>query len=419
MSKIEEIIREKCPYGVEFYPIGEVCTVVRGASPRPIKNFITKKDDGVNWIKIGDVAVGSKYITSCAERITREGAKKSRFVKKGDFILSNSMSFGRPYILEIDGCIHDGWLAISDFEDRMNADYLYYVLISGNIQREMEHRASFGGAVQNLNADIVRAIEIPVPPIEVQQEIVRVLDKFTGLEAELQAELNARKKQYEFAMDSLVANRTDVVDISVGEAFDIITDYTAAGSFADLSKNVVYNDLPDYAQLVRTMDIKSKFTKGSPVYVSESAFKYLWRVNLDSEAVILPNIGANCGEVYYVVPKDLPHENNVLGPNAILVRSTKHNNRYLAYALQTPEFQRQLRKIISPAGQTKFNKTDLKELKIKVPSNEEQEKIVELLDKFDTICNDFACGLPAEIEVRHKQYEYYRDKLLTFKRKEA
>ena len=417
MSKIEEIIKEKCPNGVDFYPLGEVCTVVRGASPRPIKNFITEEIDSVNWIKIGDVAVGSKYITSCAERITREGAKKSRFVKKGDFILSNSMSFGRPYILEIDGCIHDGWLAISDFEDKMITDYLYYVLVSGNIQREMEHRASFGGAVQNLNADIVRAIEIPVPPIEVQQEIVRILDKFTALDAGLNDELNNRRKQYLYAMDELVAHRADVMDITVGDAFDIITDYTAAGSFADLAKNVIYSDSPDYAQLVRTMDIKSKFTKGSPVYVSESAFKYLWRVNLDSEAVILPNIGANCGEVYYVVPEDLPYENNVLGPNAILARSTKYNNRYLAYTLQTPEFQRQLRKIISPAGQTKFNKTDLKKLTIKVPSIEEQEKIVEVLDRFDVLCNDSKLGLPAEIEARRKQYEYYRDKLLTFERK--
>lgn len=204
-SKIEELISQKCPEGVEFYPIGEVCTVVRGASPRPIKNFITNDADGVNWIKIGDVAAGSKYITSCAEKITMEGAKKSRFVKKGDFILSNSMSFGRPYILELDGCIHDGWLSISDFEDKMIADYLYYILVSGEIQREMEHRASFGGAVQNLNADIVRAIEIPVPPICVQQEIIHILDKFTELEAELQSELETSKKQYEYYRDKLLS----------------------------------------------------------------------------------------------------------------------------------------------------------------------------------------------------------------------
>ncbi len=102
---------------VEWKPLGDICTIVRGASPRPIKNFITNAPDGVNWIKIGDVAPGAKYITECAEKITEDGAKKSRRVKPGDFILSNSMSFGRPYILQIEGCIHDGWLAISDFDE--------------------------------------------------------------------------------------------------------------------------------------------------------------------------------------------------------------------------------------------------------------------------------------------------------------
>ena len=96
MSKLEMLIQEYCPNGVEYKLFGEMATIVRGASPRPIKSFITTAEDGVNWIKIGDVAQGSKYITGTAEKITPDGAKKSRFVKEGDFILSNSMSFGRP-----------------------------------------------------------------------------------------------------------------------------------------------------------------------------------------------------------------------------------------------------------------------------------------------------------------------------------
>ena len=113
MSRLEELTEKLCPDGVEYKSLGEIALIVRGASPRPIKNFITDDEDGVNWIKIGDVLPGSKYITNTKEKITQAGADKSRFVKKGDFILSNSMSFGRPYILEIDGCIHDGWLSIT------------------------------------------------------------------------------------------------------------------------------------------------------------------------------------------------------------------------------------------------------------------------------------------------------------------
>ena len=129
----------------------------------------------------------------------------------------------------------------------------------------------------------------------------------------------------------------------------------------------------------------------------------------------MPNIGVNCGEVYYLSPEMLKYEKNVLGPNAILVRSNTNNIKYLSYLFKTRCFQKQLRKIISPAGQTKFNKTELKKLILHLPSKEIQENIVEKLDKLDEICNNIYKGLPAEIEARQKQYEYYRDKLLTFK----
>ena len=132
MSRLDELIQELCPNGIGSKPFGEMATIVRGASPRPIKNFITTDSDGINWIKIGDVQPGSKYITETAEKITSEGAKKSRLVKEGDFILSNSMSFGRPYIMKTQGCIHDGWLAISDFENYFLPDFLYHLLNSND-----------------------------------------------------------------------------------------------------------------------------------------------------------------------------------------------------------------------------------------------------------------------------------------------
>ena len=193
---------------IPWLPLGEISTVSRGASPRPIKNYVTEDPDGINWIKIGDVAPEEKYITECAEKITEEGAKKSRFVKPGDFILSNSMSFGRPYILKVSGCIHDGWLSISGFEKYVTADYLYHVLTSNCIQKVMAQKASFGGAVHNLNADIVRNIEIPVPSLELQTQIVSILDRFallcTDPSSGLPAEIAARQKQYEYYRDKLL-----------------------------------------------------------------------------------------------------------------------------------------------------------------------------------------------------------------------
>jgi len=188
---------------------GNIASIQRGASPRPISQFITNDMDGVNWIKIGDVDKESKYITKSKEKITIDGSKKSRKVKKGDFILSNSMSFGRPYILAIDGCIHDGWLSISDFEDVFISDFLYYLLNSDDIQNEFRKKASFGGAVQNLNADIVRGIELYIPSKDEQQKIINILDRFDKLcndiTSGIPAEIELNNKRYEYYRDKLLS----------------------------------------------------------------------------------------------------------------------------------------------------------------------------------------------------------------------
>ncbi|WP_344067492.1 restriction endonuclease subunit S [Nostocoides vanveenii] len=186
---------------------GSLATVVRGASPRPIHAFLTDAPDGVPWIKIGDVPVNGKYVAGTAERVTPGGASKSRRVFPGDFVLSNSMSFGRPYISAIEGCIHDGWLAISDFQERFEPDYLYYLLRSEAIQSEFERRAG-SGTVRNLNAEIVRSIEVPLVPREEQLRVIELLDRFDALVNDLSmglpAELAARRTQYEYYRDKLL-----------------------------------------------------------------------------------------------------------------------------------------------------------------------------------------------------------------------
>lgn len=172
----------------------------RGASPRPISQYITEDEDGVNWIKIGDTVTGKKYVTRTAQRVTPLGATKSRRVKKGDFILSNSMSFGRPYILQIDGCVHDGWLVLTDYQENFDADFLYHLLSSNAVQRQFGSKTN-KGSVQNLNSDIVKSVSVPVPSLTEQSRIVSILDKFdkltTDISEGLPAEINARRKQYE------------------------------------------------------------------------------------------------------------------------------------------------------------------------------------------------------------------------------
>lgn len=158
--------------------IGNVASIARGASPRPIQSFITNDENGINWIKIGDVSDNSLYITKTAERITREGAKKSREVHKGDFILSNSMSFGRPYILAIDGCVHDGWLILSEFSNTFDELYLYYALRSDFIQHQFNKKVN-GATVKNLNSNLVKETYIKVPNM-VEQAVFSDFVKQTG-----------------------------------------------------------------------------------------------------------------------------------------------------------------------------------------------------------------------------------------------
>ena len=195
----------------------------------------------------------------------------------------------------------------------------------------------------------------------------------------------------------------------LGEVCDTVTDFTAAGSFASNAKNVKYIQEASFAQLVRTTDLKSEFKGNNFVYVDEHAFNYLYRVNLDKESLVMPNVG-NCGEIYYINPENLPYENNVLGPNALLVRSSKENNRYLFHLFQSGQFQNKLAKITSNTGQTKYNKTNLKKIRIPIPPLEIQEKIVQILDKM----TKYVTELTSELTSRKKQYSYYRDKLLSF-----
>ena len=183
LSALDDIIKARfvemfgdCKNEVQ---IGDVVSICRGASPRPIQAFITNDPEGVNWIKIGDVSENSLYITKTAEKITKEGANKSRVVHKGDFILSNSMSFGRPYIMGIDGCVHDGWLILSEFRESFDELFLYHAIRSEKVQHQFSGAVN-GATVKNLNSDLVRTTNIVLPEMGDQKvfaEYVKQIDK--------------------------------------------------------------------------------------------------------------------------------------------------------------------------------------------------------------------------------------------------
>ena len=165
----------------------------------------------------------------------------------------------------------------------------------------------------------------------------------------------------------------------LGDICETITDFVAAGSFASLRENVKYYQEDNYAQLVRTVDLKKDFTNNDFVYVDELAYDFLWRVQLKEPNIILPNIGANIGEKYYVSPEDLPKEKNVLGPNAILLRSKCNDTHFVYFRLSTSSYDNEMKKLVGASGQPKFNKTDLKKVRLFMPSLKEQKKISHFL----------------------------------------
>lgn len=194
--------------GWEEKTLGEICFIARGGSPRPIKNFLTEDESGIPWIKIGDTEIGGKFINCTKEKIKKEGIKSSRFVRKGDFLLSNSMSFGRPYILKTDGCIHDGWLVLQNFKDTFIDDFLYYLLSCNYVQKQFDEYA-YGSTVRNLKTDSVSRVSVNYPPLSTQKQIVSHLDK-----------LSSKVKQIEEKYQKMIAECDAMKQAMLREVFE-------------------------------------------------------------------------------------------------------------------------------------------------------------------------------------------------------
>ncbi|MES3014932.1 MAG: restriction endonuclease subunit S [Pseudomonadota bacterium] len=160
--------------------LGEIFDIARGGSPRPIDAYITDDPAGVNWIMISDAREGSKYIDRTKKRIRAEGVVRSRTVQPGDFLLTNSMSFGRPYIMRTGGCIHDGWLVLRKGREEVDQDFFFHLLGSEAIYSEFVRLAA-GATVKNLNIDLVKSVKVGVPSLREQRRIAEVLDRVGNL----------------------------------------------------------------------------------------------------------------------------------------------------------------------------------------------------------------------------------------------
>ena len=203
---VNEVLRTELPDEWEALSLGEHSQIFRGGSPRPIQEFLTTSDTGVNWIKIGDVDADAKYITATEEKIIPEGVSRSRMVYEGDLILSNSMSYGRPYIMNIQGCVHDGWLVIQKYDKAFDRDYLYYAL-SSNLTMQQYIAMAAGSSVQNLNKEKVAKVVLPKPEIPEQKKIAEILSDADVLITDLQKLIRKKKDIRQGTMQLLVTGK--------------------------------------------------------------------------------------------------------------------------------------------------------------------------------------------------------------------
>ncbi|GHN20379.1 hypothetical protein ME784_08940 [Lactobacillus delbrueckii] len=354
--------------------MGDVAKIVGGGTPS------TKKSEywngNINWFTPAEIG-NQIFVSHSQKKITELGLLKSsaKILPAGAILFTSRAGIGNTAILTRNACTNQGFQSIVPYSNKLDSYFIYSE--SAKLKRYGETMGS-GSTFTEVSGKQMKKMSLHIPNINEQAKIgnmLKILDQTITLHEEKKRQLERLKSAL---LKKMFADKSGYPAVrfngfcdewkkqKLGDIVETITDYVAAGSFASLRENVIYRSEPCYAQLIRTADLKSNFSKIAPVYVDKQAFDFLYRVSLDKESVILPNIG-NCGEVYYVDPHELPYMRNVLGPNAILIRSSSLNNHFLSILFQSHNFQKSLKLVISPNGQTKFNKTELKRIKMVLP----------------------------------------------------
>ena len=361
----------------KYKKIGEVCIVERGASTRPIDKYITDNESGINWIKIGDTS-DSMYITETAQKIIVEGMKKSRYVKPGDFLLSNSMSFGRPYILKIDGCIHDGWLVLRDENALFDKRFLYYYLSSKTTYKKLKSMA-VGGVVNNLNSEMVRNVIVPVPDKEEQSEIADLFDKIKKI-------LDDRKQELE-QLDTLVKSRFvemfgDIITGKYNYKIRKLGDVAFIGSSHRVfTTEFVESGIPFYRG-TEIGELANGIEPSEPYYISEEHYNKLTKDNTKPRIgdLLMPSI-CNKGQIW-MVDTDRPFyykDGRVLciSPNRDIF-----NSKYLEYFMRIKTLV-EYPKLGSGSTFAEFKIFLLKDMDVLVPPRNVQNQFADFVASVD------------------------------------
>lgn len=385
MSKLDNLIKELCPNGAKYKHIGDIITIEKGKQ----LNKTLLLDDGKYPVINGGITPSGywdEYNYNKNLITISQGGASAGFV---NYIDTKFWAGAHCYV-------------VVNVNKEINYRYVYHFLKSKEIELQ---NSQIGAGIPSVSLKDINSLCIPVPPLEVQCEIVHILDDFTELSAELSAELKARQQQYEYYRNEIIKNCKGRNGKLIELLSQPITDgpHTTPKLYPNgipfVSATAVYNGK------VHLEDAKGFISKE---FDEECAKKYKPKRN----DVYMVKSGSTTGKIAYV---DFDDDFNIWSPLAAMRTENEITSRYLYHLLQTTNIQNQVLSKMSHGSQPNLSMRVLEQFDVKVPDFLEQKRIVNILDKLDFICNDMFAGLPAEIEARQKQYEYYRDKLLTFK----
>ena len=410
MSKLDELLRELCPNGVEHKRIGDFAVCFPGATPKTTHPEYWENGT-IPWMSSGEV--NQEEVTFTEKKITQKGYDETstKMVPVGTVVIAlagQGKTRGKVAITRIPLCTNQSLCAIV-VDETVISKYLFHYLRSQYARiREI---SSGDGTRGGLNLKMIKAYVVPVPPIEVQEEIVCILDSYTEkideLIQNLMTEITARKTQYNYYRDKLLKAETNAHKYKLGE----IATVTKLAGF-EFTNYVTYSENGNIIAL-RGLNVKNgRLDLHDVKYVDKSDFSKLERSKLHIGDMLFTYVGT-VGQVAIVDEEDKYY----LAPNVALIRCDKEVllPQYMKYYFQTTQFwDKQIRRLLQSSSMQNIPMEKIRKFEIAVPPLDVQNRIVNVLDNFERICSDLNIGLPAEIEARQKQYEYYRDKLLTF-----
>lgn len=391
MKNLETLIQELCPDGVEFVKLGDVCEIKRGVR-------VVKKD----LQETGKIPVYQNSLVPLGYK------DEFNYPSNVAFVISAGAAGDVGYS-EIPFWAADDCLTItcpSNIENK----YVYYFLKNYEYKLKSKVRKA---SIPRLSRKVVDDLEIPLPPIEVQTEIVRILDKFTSLEAELEAELKAeldcRKRQYEYYRDKLLSfDNVGGQEVEWKKMSEVCKNICSGGTPLTSKSEYYDGNIPWLrTQEVDYCEIHSTLRNITQLGLDNSSAKMI-----PANCVIVAMYGATAAKVAI---NKIPLCTN----QACCNLEIDEDKALVRYVYQWICKQYEVLKAMGEGSQHNINAKKVKDFKIPIPSLEEQNRIVSILDRFESLTTSLQSGLPAEIAARRQQYEYYRDKLLTFKRKGA